>query len=235
MLAVEDLHVSYGPITALRGLDMSVEEGKVIGVLGPNGAGKSTLLSTICGVLTPQSGSVNFLGTSIVGRRPERIATLGISLVPEGRQIFGSITVRDNLRLGASIRRDKAGIASDIDRMLAMFPPLQRYFSALASGLSGGEQQMLAIARALMARPRLLLLDEPSLGLAPVIVDKVFEALEELRKDGVTMLLVEQNAARALSISDYAYVMRGGVLQLEGTAEELRKDDQFESIYLGGL
>lgn len=235
MLAVEDLHVSYGPIAALRGLDVSVEEGKVIGILGPNGAGKSTLLSTICGVLTPRSGSVSFLGKSIVGRQPERIAELGISLVPEARHIFGSLTVRDNLRLGATIRRDKAGIASDIDRMLAMFPPLQRYFTAQASGLSGGEQQMLAIARALMARPRLLLLDEPSLGLAPVIIDKVFEALAELHADGVTMLLVEQNAARALAISDYAYVLRTGVLQLQGTPEELRVDSQFESIYLGGL
>ncbi len=235
MLAVEDLHVSYGPITALRGLNVKVEEGRVVGILGPNGAGKSTLLSTICGLLLPRNGSVKFLGKSLAGLQPEKIAELGISLVPEARHIFGSLTVKENLRLGATVRRDKAGIASDIDRMLDMFTPLQRYFTAQASGLSGGEQQMLAIARALMARPRLLLLDEPSLGLAPVIIDKVFETLAELHKDGVTMLLVEQNAARALAISDYAYVVRTGVLQIEGTPEELRVDSNFESIYLGSL
>jgi len=235
MLVIEGLHVSYGPIAALRGIDVRVDEGKVSVILGPNGAGKSTLLSTICGLLKPRSGSISFEGTSIVGRQPEQIAELGISLVPEARHILGSLTVKDNMRLGATMRSDKAGIASDIDRMLAMFPPLQRYYTAQASGLSGGEQQMLAIARALMSRPRLLLLDEPSLGLAPVVIDKVFESLSALHDEGVTMLLVEQNAVRALAIADYAYVLRTGVLQLQGTPDELRIDSQFESIYLGGI
>lgn len=234
MLEINDLHVSYGPIAALRGLTMSVKEGQVVGLIGPNGAGKSTLMSTVAGVLKPLSGSVRFDGASLAGVSPEKIVGCGISVVPEARDIFGSLSVRENLRLGATVRRGARDVAADIDRMLAIFPPLEKYFTSRASGLSGGEQQMLAIARALMARPRLLLLDEPSLGLAPVIVDAVFSVLRTLRDDGVTMLLVEQNAARTLDISDYVYVMRSGTVQTEGTPDRLHADGRFEAIYLGG-
>ncbi|MFT4307463.1 MAG: ABC transporter ATP-binding protein [Microbacterium sp.] len=219
---------------ALRSVSLTVAEGETVGVIGPNGAGKSTLMACICGALTPAAGRIEFKGRSIAGRRIELIVRDGIALVPEARWIFGSLTVKENLLLGGTIRRDKRQVASDIERMLGLFPPLKRYFDSPAGGMSGGEQQMLAIARALLSRPALLLLDEPSLGLSPVMVDTVFEVLAELKREGTTMLLVEQNARRTLGIADRVYVLQTGRVQMEGTSEELGEDSAFESLYLGG-
>lgn len=235
MLKINDLHAAYGQIAALRGVSLRIEAGETVGVIGPNGAGKSTLMSCIAGGLRPRGGTIEFEGTTISGSSPEEIVRAGIALVPEARHIFGSLTVRENLMLGATIRQDKAEIAEDLERMLVMFEPLRRYFASAAGGLSGGEQQMLAIARALMSRPRLLLLDEPSLGLAPVVVDAVFAGLGDLKAAGTTMLLVEQNAARTLEIADRIYALRTGEVQVHGTADELRGDSAFEALYLGAV
>jgi branched-chain amino acid transport system ATP-binding protein len=233
VLEIEDLHVSYGPVKALRGLTISVGDRECVGVLGANGAGKSTLMLTISGVLKPASGRVILDGKDITGHRPESIVREGIAHVPEARHIFASLTVEQNLRLGATIRKDQDGIEEDLQNVRELFPALETYYKSNASGLSGGEQQMLAVARALLSRPRLLLLDEPSLGLAPVVVDRLFEALEKLREDGVTILLVEQAATRALQISDRIYAVRGGSVHLQGTAQEVSDNPDFESIYLG--
>jgi branched-chain amino acid transport system ATP-binding protein len=233
MLRVENLVVRYGSITALKGISLHVDQGEVVGVIGPNGAGKSTLLFAVAGAVPVASGDVNFDGRSLVGERPERIVQQGISLVPEGRHIFHRLTVGENLDLGATARTDRTAVARDRDRVLDLFPILRAYSRTPASRLSGGEQQMLAIARALLARPRLLMLDEPSLGLAPIVIDRVFETLEQLRAEGVTILLVEQHAARTLELANRIYVLRTGAIELAGPSEELAHDPRFEEAFLG--
>lgn len=233
MLSVEELHVSYGRVPALKGVSLEVNEGEIVGLVGPNGAGKTTMLSTIFGLLKPLSGAILLEGRSIVGEPPERIVRLGLALVPEGRHIFNGLTVSENLGMGATVRGDRAEVRRDITRLLERFPVLERYYDTPAGRLSGGEQQQLAIARALLSRPRLLLLDEPSLGLAPVVIDLVFDALAELREEGVTVLLVEQNAARTIELADRSYVLRTGQVALAGDRDELQRAEEFESAYLG--
>jgi branched-chain amino acid transport system ATP-binding protein len=232
MLEVADLQVSYGPIAALRGVSLDVQAGEVVGLIGPNGAGKSTLLSTITGQVAPKAGSITFEGQALAGRGPERIVRSGIALVPEGREIFGSLSVAENLMIGATIRRDKE-VQADLEGHLDRFPVLRRYYRSSAAKLSGGEQQQLAIVRALMSRPKLLLLDEPSLGLAPLIVDLVFEVLGQLRETGVTVLLVEQNAARTIEFADRTYVLRNGSIVASGRSEELAATTDVAELYLG--
>jgi branched-chain amino acid transport system ATP-binding protein len=234
VLKITDLSVHYGRVRAVQNLTLEVNEGELVGLVGHNGAGKTTTLMTIAGVLRPVSGDVVFQGRSLVGMAPDAILRAGISLVPEGRRIFGRLTVGENLRIGATGRRDRKRVDDDLKRLLDRFPVLERDWGKSGAKLSGGEQQQLAIARALLAGPKLLLLDEPTLGLAPLMVDRVFEILDGLRKDGVTILLVEQNAARTIEISDRTYVMRsGGRIELHGTAEELAQRGDFETAYIG--
>jgi branched-chain amino acid transport system ATP-binding protein len=233
MLELHDLHVSYGRIAALRGIDLSVAEGEIVTVVGGNGAGKTTTLRTISGILKPRSGRITFKGEPLVGQPPERIVMRGISQSPEGRLIFGRLTIAENLRLGAYNRKDSAEIRKDFDRMYEMFPVLSERRGQRAGTLSGGEQQMLAIARSLMSRPQLLLLDEPSLGLAPLIVEQIFDVIVDLRRQGVTVLLVEQNANEALRISDRTYVLETGEVTMSGPSAELINDPQLRSAYLG--
>jgi branched-chain amino acid transport system ATP-binding protein len=234
MLSVLDLHVSYGSIAALKGVSLSVEAGELVAVIGPNGAGKSTLLRTIAGLNAPRQGRVLLKETSIAGRPPEQLVAAGITLVPEGRHIFGSLTVDENLRLGAVTRTDgKAAVKADRDRMLALFPILGERLRQRAGQLSGGEQQMLAIARALMAAPKLLLLDEPSLGLAPLVVGTLYETIGKLRESGLTVLLVEQNIQLALASADRLYVLQTGRIALCGRSEELRSKPELHQAYFG--
>ena len=235
MLRLADVSVHYGRIAAVQRLSLEVAEGELVGLVGPNGAGKSTTLWTITGVLRPSSGDILFEGRSIVGLSPDAILRRGISLVPENRRIFGRLTVGENLKIGTSARKDRRGAEGDIKKMCERFEALGLYFDRRASTLSGGEQQQLAIARALLVRPKLLLLDEPTLGLAPLIVDRVFEILQELKQEGVTILLIEQNAARTIEVADRTYVMRtGGRIAMHGTAEELaRLGTDFETAYIG--
>lgn len=235
LLQVTDLSVHYGRVAAVQGLSLEVNEGELVGVVGHNGAGKSTTLWAITGVLKPTSGTIKFEGESIVGASPDKILRRGISLVPENRRIFGSLTVGENLRIGTSGRSDRRQAEDDVKKMCERFEVLGGFFNRGASKLSGGEQQQLAIARALLARPKLLLLDEPTLGLAPLIVDQVFEILTELRdEEGATILLVEQNAARTIKVASRTYVMRsGGQIAFEGTAAELAEVGDFESAYIG--
>jgi branched-chain amino acid transport system ATP-binding protein len=232
MLRVRDLHASYGAIVALRGIGFAVPAGTVVTLIGANGAGKSTTLNTISGLLAPRQGIVEFDGRDITGWRADRIAALGLVQVPEGRQILGRHSVEENLLLGAYVRHDRA-IVDDLTRVYARFPRLRERRRLAAGTLSGGEQQMLAIGRALMARPRLLMLDEPSLGLAPLIVQEVFRTIGELKEQGATILLVEQNARKALEASDYAYVLEGGRIVQEGAAFDLRNDPRIVEAYLG--
>ena len=233
MLKLNDVSVHYGRIAAVQGLSLEVNEGELVGLVGHNGAGKTTTLMTITGVLKPTSGEVTFDGRSIAGRSPDEILRAGISLVPEGRRIFGRLTVGENLKIGMTSRRD-GDRDKDMKKILERFPVLERYWDQSGAKLSGGEQQQLAIARALLARPKLLLLDEPTLGLAPKIVDQVFEILQELHREGVTILLVEQNAARTIEVADRTYVLRsGGRVQFQGTAEELGEMGDFETAYIG--
>ena len=234
MLRLENLVVRYGPITALKGIDLYIDEGELIGVVGPNGAGKSTTLNAIAGMIQPVSGSIVFEGDEIGGEVPERLVRRGIALVPEGRRIFGTLTVAENLRLGATVRRDRVEVEADIKRIFKRFPVLEKYYRSQAGRLSGGEQQQLAIARALLTRPRLLLLDEPSLGLAPLMIDLVFETLQELKNEGATILLVEQTAARTVAFADRSYVLNTGRVVLAGTREELVEKADFAEAYLGG-
>ena len=233
MLELSDLHVSYGKITALRGVSLSVEEGEIVTVVGGNGAGKTTTLRTVSGLIRPRSGRIEYRGGSLLGVSPEKIVSNGISHSPEGRLIFGRLTIAENLQLGASNRKDKGAIRSDMDRMFDMFPVLRERRNQRAGTLSGGEQQMLAIGRSLMSRPKLLLLDEPSLGLAPLLVEQIFEVIVELREQGVTILLVEQNANEALRISDRAYVLETGAVTMEGPSDSLINDPQLRAAYLG--
>lgn len=233
MLEIRNLSVAYGKIVAVSDLSLTVNEGEIVTVVGGNGAGKTTTLRTVSGVLKPRSGEILFKGQSIVGLPPEAIVTRGISHSPEGRMIFGRLTITENLKLGAYNRKDAAGVKSDMERMFGMFPVLEQRKSQRAGTLSGGEQQMLAIARSLMSRPTLLLLDEPSLGLAPLLVEKIFDVVVELRNEGVTILLVEQNANEALRISDRAYVLETGTVTVEGPSTELINDPKLRAAYLG--
>jgi branched-chain amino acid transport system ATP-binding protein len=232
MLEVRDLAVQYGRVTALRSVSLNVDEGEIVSIVGPNGAGKSTLLGAIAGVVGVTSGTISLDGSTLVGARPEDIARRGIGLVPEGRHIFAKLTVLENLRLGGSTI-ERSAIANRIDDVLDRFPDLKRYAKSNAGRLSGGEQQQLAIARALVARPRLMLLDEPSLGLAPLIVRNVLATLGELREAGITIVLVEQFATQARAVADRTYVLSLGSLVLEIGQEDDVSSEQFESAYFG--
>ncbi len=234
MLEVQDLHVYYGNIQALRGVSFRVEAGELVTIIGSNGAGKSTTLLTISGVLRPRQGQIRLEGQDLTRTPPHKIVQQGISHCPEGRLIFGRLSVAENLLLGAYNRKDRAGIRQDMDRVYQLFPRLQERRSQAAGTLSGGEQQMLAIARALMSRPRVLLLDEPSLGLAPLLVEQIFQIIQELHQEGVTILLVEQNAYQALRIADRAYVLETGRIRLSGDAATLANDPEIQAAYLGG-
>ncbi len=234
MLEVQDLHVYYGNIQALRGVSFRVEAGELVTIIGSNGAGKSTTLLTISGVLRPRQGQIRLEGQDLTRTPPHKIVQQGISHCPEGRLIFGRLSVAENLLLGAYNRKDRAGIRQDMDRVYQLFPRLRERRSQAAGTLSGGEQQMLAIARALMSRPRVLLLDEPSLGLAPLLVEQIFQIIQELHQEGVTILLVEQNAYQALRIADRAYVLETGRIRLSGDAATLANDPEIQAAYLGG-
>jgi branched-chain amino acid transport system ATP-binding protein len=233
MLELKRLEVSYGNIRALQGVSLHVADGELVTLIGSNGAGKSTTLKTISGLLRPKAGSILYQGKPIGQLQPHQIVALGISHCPEGRRLFATLSVAENLRLGSVRRRDRAAIQSDVERMYDLFPILKQRSRQAAGTLSGGEQQMLAISRALMSRPRLLLLDEPSLGLAPLLVRAIFDTIRQLKQDGTTILLVEQNARLALDVADRAYVMETGRITLEGPAADLKHDPQVEHTYLG--
>jgi len=232
VLEVRDLHVSYGEIRALKGVSFQVSEGEVVALLGNNGAGKTTTLRAISGLLAPREGEVVFEGGSLVGVASHSIVRRGVTHVPEGRRIFNRLSVLENLEMGAFTRSD-AGVREDIDRVFTIFKRLQERRTQVAGTLSGGEQQMLAIGRALMAKPRLLLLDEPSMGLAPVLVEQIFETVQTINRQGVTILLVEQNAAMALSIAGRGYVLETGGIVLEGSARDLADNPEVRRAYLG--
>ena len=233
MLTLENISVSYGAIRALKGVSMRVEKGEVVTLIGANGAGKTTTLRTITGLLSPTEGRVLFEEEEISGRPTHQLVARGISMSPEGRGVFANLTVRENLQMGAYLKKNKAEINQDLERGFRMFPRLKERESQKAGTLSGGEQQMLAMARALMSRPRLLLLDEPSLGLAPLVVHTIFEAIDEIRGEGTTILLVEQNAHAALKHSDRAYVLETGRIVMEGPSKELAADPRIKEAYLG--
>ncbi|MCD6427245.1 MAG: ABC transporter ATP-binding protein [Caldisericaceae bacterium] len=232
MLLLENLHVSYGPIEVIHGINIEVKKGEIVSLLGSNGAGKTTTLKAISGVVKPTSGKIIFNGEDISRKEPSYIVSKGIIHVPEGRHIFPGLTVRENLLLGAYMRVDKE-IRKDIEKIFKYFPILEERKNQLAGTLSGGEQQILAIGRGLMAKPKLLLLDEPSLGLAPKIVSEIFSIIENLKKEGITVLLVEQNARKALKISDRGYVLVTGNILLQGTSKELQNDENVKKLYLG--
>ncbi len=233
MLELTDVHVRYGNIRALQGVSLRVAEGELVALIGSNGAGKTTTLRTISGLLRASPGSITFEGTEIGRASTDRIVALGISQCPEGRRIFGRLTVRENLVLGAVAQVDRAAVAAEMEAVFVLFPLLKERLGQAGGTLSGGEQQMLAIGRALMSRPRLLLLDEPSLGLAPLMVERIFETIAELKRQGRTILLVEQNVHHALDIADRAYVLETGRITLEGPAAVLRRDPKVEQSYLG--
>ena len=235
LLELDNVKTYYGNIRALKGISIQVAEGEIVCLIGGNGAGKSTTLMTISGVLTPVDGDVRYQGQSIVSVRPDNIVQMGICQVPEGRMIFPLLTVMENLDLGAYLRKDKNGIKEDFEKVFALFPVLRDRSNQAGGTLSGGEQQMLAIGRALMARPKLLLLDEPSLGLAPILVDTIFEIIREINKQGTTILLVEQNAQLALQFSHRGYVIETGEIALADTSAELLNNDQVKKAYLGEL
>jgi len=234
MLVVDDIGVYYGNIAAVKGLSIRVHPGEIVTLIGSNGAGKSTTLRSISGLIKPRTGSIEFNGEKINGREGHEIVKLGICQSPEGRRIFPRMTVSENLDLGAFLRNDKEGIEADRARVLDLFPRLADRITQKAGTMSGGEQQMLAVARALMGSPQLLLLDEPSMGLAPVLVDLIFDTIEVIRDQGTTVLLVEQNALAALRVADYAYVLESGVLKLEGPAAPMAENDDIVRAYLGG-
>jgi branched-chain amino acid transport system ATP-binding protein len=233
LLEVDNVHTYYGNIHALKGLSLSVEEAEIVTLIGGNGAGKSTTLKTISGLLHPRSGSVCLAGEMISDCRPHEIVAKGVVQVPEGRRVFARMSVSENLEMGAYTRTDRAKMDQDMDRVFQLFPRLKERRSQLAGTLSGGEQQMLAIGRALMANPRVLLLDEPSMGLAPVLVDSIFETIQDLHQAGTTILLVEQNARVALQIANRGYVVQTGEIVLSGPAEELRENEMVRRAYLG--
>ena len=232
-LEIRDLHVSYGGIRALKGVDLTVEEGQIVTLIGANGAGKSTTLRAISGLQKPQSGSILYGGEELVGLPAKEIVRRGIIHVPEGRRVFPDMTVAENLKIGAFLRTDKDGIAHDMDYVYSLFPRLKERSWQLAGTLSGGEQQMLAVGRALMSRPKVLMMDEPSLGLAPLIVKDIFSIIRRVNADGITVLLIEQNANAALRIADYGYVLETGTIALTGTGEELLRNESVREAYLG--
>lgn len=234
MLRLSDVSVYYGMVHALKGISLTVPAGSVVALLGANGAGKSTTLKTISGLLRPSAGKVEFDGRDITRWPAERIVAAGVVQVPEGRQIFSELTVFENLKIGAYTRRDHAGVKEDLDRVYQVFPVLKERHGQMAGTLSGGEQQMLAIGRALMARPRLLLLDEPSLGLAPMVTREIFRVIKRINETGTTILLVEQNARQALAVSHYGYVLETGKVALGGESSALMNDEEVRKSYLGG-
>jgi len=233
VLRVTDLKTSYGKIEALKGISLEVNDGEIVTLIGANGAGKSTTLKTISGQLTPTSGTIEFEGEKIGGVRAHKVATKGIVQVPEGRRIFSRMTVLENLEMGAFLRKDADGIKADMDHVFELFPRLKERIAQKGGTLSGGEQQMLAMGRGLMANPKLLMLDEPSMGLAPVVVETIFEIIEKLNSDGITILLVEQNANLALSIAHRGYVLETGEIKLTGTGKELAANEEVRKAYLG--
>lgn len=234
MLTINDINVFYGAIHAIKGVSLEVNEGEIVTLIGANGAGKSTILRTISGLLKPKTGSIQFEGQEIAGMPAHEIVKTGISQVPEGRRIFAEMSVLENLELGAFTRKDKDGIKADMELVFERFPRLKERIGQLAGTLSGGEQQMLAMGRALMSRPRLLLLDEPSMGLAPLLIKEIFTIIQDINKTGTTVLLVEQNANMALSIAHRAYVLETGRIILSGDAKELAASDEVRKAYLGG-
>ena len=234
MLQVKEIDVYYGAIHALKKLSLEVEQGSIVTLIGANGAGKTTTLKSISGLLRPKTGSIVFKGTDINKVAPEKIVGLGISQVPEGRRVFATMTVMENLEMGAYLRRDKKGMEEDMENVFTRFPRLKERRKQLAGTLSGGEQQMLAIGRALMARPQLMLMDEPSMGLAPLLVKEIFSIIKDINERGTTILLVEQNANMALSIADKAYVIETGEIILQGNAQELMNSPEVKKAYLGG-
>ena len=234
LLELKNVHTHYGNIRALKGISLEVREGEIVCLIGANGAGKSTTLMTISGILTPVEGDVIYKGESIVAAPPDRIVKSGICQVPEGRMIFPVLTVQENLELGAFLRKDAGGIREDMDWVFTLFPKLKERRKQFGGTLSGGEQQMLAIARALMARPKILLLDEPSLGLAPILVQTIFETIRKINSDGMTILLVEQNAQMALQYSNRGYVLETGRIALSDTAQNLLVNEEVKTAYLGG-
>ena len=233
MLKIKDLHVSYGGIKALRGIDIEVPDGKIVTLIGANGAGKSTTLRTISGLVKAESGSIEYDGQELIGKPINKILEAGIAQVPEGRRVFPDMTVLENLKIGAYLRTDKDGIEKDIKWCYELFPRLEERNWQLAGTLSGGEQQMLAVARGLMSRPKMMMLDEPSLGLAPLVVQDIFSIIKEINRQGVTILLVEQNANMALKTADYAYVLETGSITKFGTGAELLNDESIKEAYLG--
>jgi branched-chain amino acid transport system ATP-binding protein len=233
MLEIADIVTGYGKIEALKGVTLSAAEGKITCLLGPNGAGKTTLMYSIAGILKPRRGSIRLKGEEIAGRAPDRIVAAGVALVPENRLVFPQMTVRENLQAGAYLRRDAAEIARDIEKLFDRFPRLRERSGQQAGTLSGGEQQMLSVARALMSRPRLLLMDEPSLGLAPLIVEEIFRIVSELNRDGTTIFLVEQNAHMALKVAHHFYLMEQGKVSFGGTPGQLAEDEVIQRAYLG--
>lgn len=233
MLEIKDLNVYYGVIQALKGISFEVNEGEVIALIGANGAGKTTTLHTLTGLISAKSGSIVLDGKDITKTPAHKIVKMGIAHVPEGRRIFQNLTVLDNIRLGAFTRRDKDGIAADIEKVYKLFPRLEERKTQIAGTLSGGEQQMLAMGRALMSKPRIVVMDEPSMGLSPILVSEIFDIIENIREQGTTVLLVEQNAKKALSIADRAYVLETGKIVLSGKASDLINDESVKKAYLG--
>jgi len=233
LLKVENLHTHYGKIEALKGIEFAVNEGELVTVIGANGAGKTTTLRTISGLLHPVEGSIRFMGEEIAGMVPSKVTARGVIQVPEGRRIFPQLTVRENLEMGAYLRKDAAGIKEDFDWVMTLFPRLEERLTQKGGTLSGGEQQMLAMGRALMSQPKLLMLDEPSMGLAPVIVETIFSIIKKLHDQGVTILLIEQNANLALAIADFGFVLETGTVKLQGTGAELMANEDVRKAYLG--
>ena len=234
MLKVENLVVKYGMIEAIKGISFEVNDGEIVTLIGANGAGKTTTMHAISGLIKPVSGSIYLDGTDLTKVQPHKIVSMGLAQVPEGRRVFAQETVEENLTLGAFFRKDKDKIKADMDYVYDLFPRLKERSSQLAGTLSGGEQQMLAMGRALMADPKIMLLDEPSMGLSPLLVSEIFSIIEEINKKGTTVLLVEQNAKRALAIANHAYVLETGTITLQGTGQELSRDTRVQKAYLGG-
>lgn len=233
MLEIKDLHVSYGGIQALRGVSLNVPDSKIVTLIGANGAGKSTLMRTISGLVKAQSGSILWNGQELLGKPIDQIVSSGIAMSPEGRRVFADLTVLENLKIGAYLRKDKAETEKDLEWVYSLFPRLKERSWQSAGTLSGGEQQMLAVGRALMAKPKMILMDEPSMGLSPLLVKEIFAIIQEVNKQGITILLVEQNAKMALAISDRAYVLETGNISIEGNAADLLNDPRVKKAYLG--
>jgi branched-chain amino acid transport system ATP-binding protein len=233
LLKIRNVEASYGPVNVIRGVSLEVQEGDKVTILGANGAGKTTILRTLSGLLQPEKGTIEFMGERIDGREPDEIVRMGISHVPEGREIFPDLTVRENLRMGAFIRKDKDRVRTDAERVLGYFPVLKDRQNQRAGTLSGGEQQMLAIGRAFMSNPKLMLLDEPSLGLAPFLVGEIFRIVNRMNQEGTTILFVEQNARMALEVARYGYILEVGRVVLENTSQELMENEDVKEFYLG--